>query len=128
MSGRSQHATHLKEESGPWLRLTLKRTLISHIIHEQDAHGTAVVSCCDSAKTFLASCVPNLQLYALAVELNGAYFEIDANGRDEARSERVLAKAQQAARLADARVADKEQFDLERERVGRVSTQERQSR
>ncbi|KFY04904.1 hypothetical protein O988_00428 [Pseudogymnoascus sp. VKM F-3808] len=51
-------------------------------------------------------------LDALSVQLDGADLEVDANSRDERRSERVLAEAQQAAGLADARVADEEELDL----------------
>jgi len=67
----------------------------------------------------LASSVPYLQLHALAVELNGTDLEVDADGGDERGRKRVFAEAQQAARLAYARVAYEEQFDL---RGGRRAT------
>lgn len=60
--------------------------------------------------------IPYLQLYALAVELNRADLEVDADGGDERGSERVFAEAQQTARLAYARVAYEEEFDLQGQR------------
>jgi len=50
--------------------------------------------------------IPDLELDALAVQLDGADLEVDADRGDEGWRERVLAEAQQAARLAYARVAD----------------------
>jgi hypothetical protein len=54
-----------------------------------------------------------LQFHALAVQLDGADLEVYADGRDEGRCEGVFAEAEEAAGLADARVADEEEFDLE---------------
>lgn len=85
---------------------TVKRPLVRDVVHQQDAHGTPVVRRCDGAKAFLAGRVPDLQLDALAVQLDGPDLEVDADRGDEGRSERVLAEAQQTARLAHARVTD----------------------
>jgi hypothetical protein len=52
--------------------------------------------------------IPYLQLHALAVELDGADLEVDADGGDERGRERVFAEAQQTARFAYARVAYEE--------------------
>jgi hypothetical protein len=54
-----------------------------------------------------------LQLHALAVELNGADLEVDADCGDEGGSEGVLAEAQQTAGLADAGVSNEKQLDLQ---------------
>lgn len=93
--------------------LTIERSLIRHVVHEQNTHGAAVIRRRDGAKALLAGRVPYLQLHSLAVELDGTDLEIDADGGDEGRCEGVLAKAQQAARLADAGVADQKEFDLQ---------------
>ena len=98
---------------------TVERSLVGDIVYQQDAHGAAVVGGGDGAEALLAGRVPDLQLDALAIELDGPDLEVDADGGDEGRGEGVLAEAQQAARLADARVAYEEQLDLwRRERRG----------
>jgi hypothetical protein len=56
----------------------------------------------------LARRVPDLKLDPLAIEFDCPDLEVDANGGDEGRCEGVFAEAQQAARLADARVADQQ--------------------
>lgn len=60
----------------------------------------------------MARGIPYLQLYPLAIELDGSDLEVNADGGDERGGEGVLAEAQQAARLAYARVADEQEFDL----------------
>lgn len=76
---------------------TVEGSLVGNVVDQQDAHGAAVVRSRDGAETLLAGRVPDLQLGALAVELDGADLEVDADGRDKRRRERVLAEAQQAA-------------------------------
>jgi hypothetical protein len=100
---------------------TVETPLVRHIIHQQDAHGAAVIRRRDGAEPLLPRRVPYLQLHALAVELDGADLEVDADGGDEGRGERVFAEAQQAARFAHARVADEEELDLRSVRVSRAS-------
>ena len=58
--------------------------------------------------------VPDLEFDALAIELDSANLEVDADGGDERGRERVFAEAQQTARLAYARVANKQELDLPR--------------
>lgn len=93
-------------------RRTVEGALIGDIVNQQDAHGTAIVGGGDGAEAFLACGIPDLQLHALAVELDGPDLEIDTDGGDEGRRERVLTEAQQAAGLAHAGVADQQQLDL----------------
>ena len=76
---------------------TVEGPLVRDIVDEQDAHGTTVVGRRDGTEALLAGRVPDLQLDALAVELNGPNLEVDADGGDEGGRERVLAEAQQAA-------------------------------
>jgi hypothetical protein len=89
-------------------RRTIEAPLIRDIVHEQNAHGAPVVCRRNGPEALLARGIPYLQLHALAVELNGADLEVDADGGDERGRERVFAEAQQAARLAYARVAYEE--------------------
>lgn len=93
-------------------RHTVEGAFIRDVVDEQDAHGTPVVGGSDGAEALLPCRIPDLQLHPLAVQLDGPDLEVDADGRDERRRERVLAEAQQAARLAYARVADQQQLDL----------------
>ena len=76
------------------MRPTIEALLICHIINEQYTHRTAIVSRRDGSETFLARRIPNLQLDTLAVQLDRPDLEIDADGRDEGRGERVFAEAQ----------------------------------
>lgn len=81
---------------------TVEALLICHIIHQQNTHGASVVSGRDGAEALLAGGVPYLQLDALAVELDRADLEVDADGGDEGWGEGVLAEPQQTAGLAHA--------------------------
>lgn len=58
------------------------------------------------------SSVPDLQLDPLSVQLNRPDLEINANGCNETRRERVLAESQETAGLADTRVAYQEELYL----------------
>lgn len=84
---------------------TVETPLIRNIINQQYAHGAPVVRRRDGAEPFLPRGVPYLQLDALAVELDGADLEVDADGRDEGGREGVFAEAQEAAGFAHAGVA-----------------------
>lgn len=92
--------------------LTLERPLIGHIVDQENAHRATVVGGGDGSKTFLASCVPNLQFHSLSVQLDRTDLEVNSDGCNEGRSERVLAKAQQTARLAHTGIPDQQQLDL----------------
>lgn len=72
---------------------TVEAPLVSDVVDQQYAHSTSVVGCCDGPETLLARGIPYLQLHALAVELDGANLEVDADGGDEGRRERVLTEA-----------------------------------
>ena len=78
-------------------KLTVEGLLIRDVVDKQDAHGSPVVRRGDGAEALLARRVPDLQLDALAVELDGPDLEVDADGRNEGRRERILAKPQEAA-------------------------------
>ena len=67
------------------------------VVDQQNAHSASVVGRGDGPETLLPGGIPYLQLHALAVELDGADFEVDADGGDERGRERVLTEAQQTA-------------------------------
>ena len=56
----------------------VESSLISAIVYQDDPHGSLIVSLGDSAEPFLASCVPNLQLDSLIVDVNFLDFEVNA--------------------------------------------------
>ena len=94
-----------------WMH-TAKRLLIRNIIHQQYAHRASVVRRRDCPEALLPGGVPYLQLDALAVQLDRPDLEVDAYGRDERGGEGVFAEAEQAARLANAGVADQKELYL----------------
>jgi hypothetical protein len=48
--------------------------VISDIVHDNNAVGTAVVGRCNGTETLLSGRVPNLKFDCLAIEFNGADF------------------------------------------------------
>ena len=93
-------------------RRTVEAPFICNVVDQQNAHSASVVGRGDGPEALLAGGVPDLQLDALAVELDGPDLEVDADGGDEGGGERVLTEAQQTAGLSYARVADEQQLDL----------------
>ena len=93
-------------------RRTVEAPFICNVVDQQNAHSASVVGRGDGPEALLAGGIPYLQLHTLAVELNGADLEVDADGGDERGRKRVFAEAQQTTRLAYARVAYEEEFDL----------------
>lgn len=82
-------------------RRTVEALLIGDVVDQENAHGSSVVSRGDGPESLLACRVPYLQLDALSVQLYRANLEVDTDGGDERRSERVFAEAQQAAGFAN---------------------------
>lgn len=70
----------------------VKRPLIRNVVNKKNAHRATVIGCRDGAESLLAGRIPDLQLDALAIELDSTDLKIDADGRDEGRRERVLAE------------------------------------
>ncbi len=89
----------------------LETALGRDVVDEEDAHGAAVVGGGDGPKALLAGRVPNLELDALAVEVDDADLEVDPDRGDERVVEGVLGEAEEEARLADGRVADEQELE-----------------
>lgn len=53
---------------------------------------------------------PNLKLDLFPIELNRAYLEVNTNGRNKRSIILILGESKKYACLADARVADEQQF------------------
>lgn len=77
--------------------LTLERPFIGHVVDQENTHRATVVGGRDGSETFLASCIPDLQFHSLAIQLDCTDLEVDTDGCNEGRGERVLAEAQQTA-------------------------------
>ena len=74
----------------------------------------SIIRPCNRLKPLLSSRIPDLQLDALAVQLDGADFEVDADGADVRGGEGVFGKAEETVGFADTGVADDEQLHLTR--------------
>lgn len=79
-------------------------------IDHNDAHCPFVVGLRDGLEAFLAGGIPDLQSDLLAVNVDRLDLEVDADGGQVRGHEIVLAKPQQNVGLADAAVADDQQF------------------
>ena len=92
--------------------LTVERSLIRHIVDKEDAHRASIIRRGYSSESFLAGGVPYLQLYPLAIKLNGAYLEIYSYRGNKGGCEGVFTESKQTARFANAGVADEEELYL----------------
>ena len=60
----------------------------------------------------MAGCVPDLQLYLLAVNLKGAETKVHANGGEQVALELVVDETNQQGGFADTRAADENYLEL----------------
>jgi hypothetical protein len=90
----------------------LEAATIRDIVHEQNALSAAEVARCDGAEALLPGGVPNLQLNASSINVNVLDFEVDPDGSDEGRRERVIGITQQKAGFPDPAVSDHEKLNL----------------
>ena len=81
------------------------------VVDEERAEGAAVVGGGDGAEELLAGGVPNLGLDDLAVDLETAGGELDADGGLGLEAELVLGEAGEEVGLADAGVADEHHLE-----------------
>jgi len=72
---------------------------------------SAVVRRGDSAETLLSCGIPNLEFDRLSLELNSANLEIDTDGRDVTFCVGIVRKAEEEARLSNARVTNEKEFE-----------------
>jgi len=84
---------------------------VSHIKDYTDSMCTSVVGRSNGPESFLPSCVPNLELHCLSIELDRTDFKVDADSGDVALSVGVVRKSKQQTRLSDTRVSDKEKLE-----------------
>ena len=88
----------------------------SAIEYDDNAICTPVVGACDGTETLLTCRVPlhssyDLQLYCMAVYLQGAESKVDSDSCYVTFTERVVCKPQQQARLAHSRVSNEHQLE-----------------
>eukprot|EP00325_Prymnesiales_sp_UTEX-LB-985_P002482 CAMPEP_0174693964 /NCGR_PEP_ID=MMETSP1094-20130205/611_1 /TAXON_ID=156173 /ORGANISM="Chrysochromulina brevifilum, Strain UTEX LB 985" /LENGTH=320 /DNA_ID=CAMNT_0015890047 /DNA_START=165 /DNA_END=1127 /DNA_ORIENTATION=+ len=89
----------------------LKREPLRDVIHEQGANCTAVVSACDGAVPLLAGRVPDLCLDNLAVMLDAARRELDADCGLGVEMELIAREPAEQVGLADTRVANDDHLE-----------------
>lgn len=85
--------------------------VVGDVVDDDDAVGPAVVRGGDGAEALLAGGVPNLELDGLAIELDGADLEVDADGGDVRFRVGVVGETEEKARLADAGVSDEQELE-----------------
>lgn len=80
----------------------LERVLVNDVIHQQNSHCPTVVCRGNCAESFLAGCVPNLQLHVGApIYLYKSTAELYADGKVMSHFEFSVGEAQQKAGFAD---------------------------
>ncbi|RUS78396.1 hypothetical protein EGW08_013844, partial [Elysia chlorotica] len=90
----------------------LERLLVGDVVHQQEAHGAAVVRSGDGPIPLLTrETHPDLQFDPLVLAEHGLDLEVDADRADKGRRERVVCVAEQEGRLAHTTVADDEQLE-----------------
>ena len=83
------------------LLYVVERLLICDIVYDDNTVSAPVIATRDGAEALLASGVPNLKLDRLAVHLDRANLEVDADSRDVALRVRIIRKTE-GKRLTDA--------------------------
>ena len=73
----------------------VKSARVRRIVNQQDAVRALIITLSDCSKSFLASCVPNLQFNGPIVNLDRLHFEVDTYSRDMLRLKSVLRESQQ---------------------------------
>ena len=74
--------------------------LLSHVIYQQDAHGSLVVSLGDCSEPLLACRIPYLQLHHFVVAVYYFYSEVNPDSRHVRGRKLVVREPQQQARLS----------------------------
>ena len=58
---------------------SVERIAVSNVVNHNDTMGALVITRCDRLEPFLASCIPDLQLADLLVDVDGANLEVDSD-------------------------------------------------
>eukprot|EP00636_Phaeomonas_parva_P006845 CAMPEP_0118879552 /NCGR_PEP_ID=MMETSP1163-20130328/19295_1 /TAXON_ID=124430 /ORGANISM="Phaeomonas parva, Strain CCMP2877" /LENGTH=234 /DNA_ID=CAMNT_0006815739 /DNA_START=120 /DNA_END=822 /DNA_ORIENTATION=- len=89
----------------------LERLRVRHVVDHDDAVRAAVVLRRDGAEALLPRRVPDLQLHALAVQVQRADLEVHADGADVLVRVRVFRVPQHEAALPHVHVADEQNLE-----------------
>ena len=87
-----------------------ERLLVGDVVHEENAHGAAVVGGGDGAKPLRAGSVPDLQFAALVIDFNSADLKVGAISC-KLITFSIVSKAEQQVCLARAVVSHYQQPD-----------------
>jgi len=85
--------------------------VLCDVVNEEGADCPSVVCRGDGSVSLLTSSVPNLRLYGLAIDRDGACRKLNPDGRLGLEVELVPREAREKVGLSDARVTDED--DLE---------------
>ena len=88
-----------------------ERLFVIYIEDNYDAVGPLIVSIGNSAVSFLAGSVPNLELDINLIDLQGSEAEIDSNSTDVVFLEAVVCESHQEAGLSNVSVADQDELE-----------------
>jgi hypothetical protein len=89
----------------------LKRLAFVYGVSEHNAHSPSVVGLRDGFESLLASRIPNLEPDFIFANGNSLNLEIDSDCGEMRSHEIILTEPEEHVRLADAAVANHEQFD-----------------
>merc|ERR1719431_583935 len=85
--------------------------LVGDVVHEDEAHGAAVVGRGDGPVPLLARRVPNLKLHPLILSEDSFDLEVYSDGADEGGGEGVVCVSEEEGGFADGAVADDEELE-----------------
>lgn len=98
-------------------RHVLVGLMLGDVVDKQGADGAAIVGGGDGAVALLAGRVPDLGLDGLAVDLNAAGRELDADGRLAVEVEFVAGESREEVGFADAGISDQDNLEEELQEV-----------
>ena len=93
-------------------RDVLECLVLADVVDEQRADCAAVVGGGDGAVALLSSCVPDLRLDCLAVDLDAAGRKLYTNGGLAVQRELIASESAEKVGLSDTRVSDKDNWML----------------
>lgn len=88
--------------------------VFADIVDEEGANGTAIVGRGDGTIPFLPSCVPDLRLDRLCINLDAPGRKLDTDGRLGVEVELVAGESAQQVGFTDSRVSDEHDWRKER--------------
>ena len=98
----------------------VERVSARDVVHQKCSGSTSVITPCDRTERFLASSVPDLQLYLFGVDGDHAGSELHSDGEVVHRLEPFVGELEEETGLSDSRVSDDDVFEEVSVRHGAV--------